>query len=437
MAAVAVMKPKAADLHDQKMEVDIEESEEDLYTKLKTLQRQLEFIEIQVCTGDRPLPQGRGCCGAGETSLLGLRLPPLISPPAPVPQEEYIKEEQKNLKRELLRAQEEVKRIQSVPLVIGQFLEMIDANTGIVGSTTGSNYHVRILSTLNRELLKPSASVALHRHSNALVDVLPPEADSSISLLADNERPDVTYQVCAGQLTPRCRRCFLPASSDPAPPPCAPAGLLTACRRACCRAAGLTPPAQDIGGYDIQKQEIREAVELPLVQADLYRQIGIDPPRGVLLYGPPGTGKTMLAKAVAHHTTAAFIRVVGSEFVQKYLGEVGGLRAACLGPPAAWAADAGAAWARHVTAAGARPGPSLPRPASLATAADWALRPRTARTPGCCRGLRPPPGPSTRTTHRAPPAPARPPQGPRMVRDVFRLAKENAPAITFIDEVGA
>lgn len=58
-------------------------------------------------------------------------------------QEEYIKEEQRNLKRELLRAQEEVKRIQSVPLVIGQFLEMVDANSGIVGSTTGSNYYVR------------------------------------------------------------------------------------------------------------------------------------------------------------------------------------------------------------------------------------------------------------------------------------------------------
>lgn len=104
----------------------------------------------------------------------------------------------------------------------------------------------------------------------------------------------------------------------------------------------------DIGGLDMQKQEIREAVELPLTQFDLYRQIGIDPPRGVLLHGPPGTGKTMLVKAVAHHTTAAFIRVVGSEFVQKYLGE-----------------------------------------------------------------------------------------GPRMVRDVFRLARENAPAIIFIDEVDA
>jgi len=234
-----------------------DESEEDLYTRLKELQRELEFVEIQ---------------------------------------EEYVKDEQKNLKIELLRAQEEVKRIQAVPLVIGQFLEMVDENAGIVSSTTGSNYFVRILSTLNRELLKPSSSVALHRHSNALVDILPPEADSSISLLSDAERPDVKYS--------------------------------------------------DVGGMDVQKQEIREAVELPLTHFDLYRQIGIDPPRGVLLYGPPGTGKTMLAKAVAHHTTAAFIRVVGSEFVQKYLGE-----------------------------------------------------------------------------------------GPRMVRDVFRLAKENAPAIIFIDEV--
>ncbi|OZJ05702.1 26S protease regulatory subunit 6B [Bifiguratus adelaidae] len=234
-------------------------SEEDLYTKLKKLQRHLEFLELQ---------------------------------------EEYIKDEQKNLKRELVRAQEEVKRIQSVPLVIGQFLEPIDQHTGIVGSTTGSNYVVRILSTIDRELLKPSASVALHRHSNALVDVLPPEADSSIAMLGADEKPDVTYA--------------------------------------------------DIGGLDIQKQEIKEAVELPLTHFDLYRQIGIDPPRGVLLYGPPGTGKTMLVKAVAHHTTASFIRVVGSEFVQKYLGE-----------------------------------------------------------------------------------------GPRMVRDVFRLARENSPAIIFIDEIDA
>merc|ERR1712038_103411 len=232
---------------------------DDLYTKYKKLQQQLEFLQVQ---------------------------------------EEYIKDEQRNLKKEYLHAQEEVKRIQSVPLVIGQFLEAVDQNTGIVGSTTGSNYYVRILSTIDREQLKTNASIALHKHSNALVDVLPPEADSSISMLSQGERPNISYA--------------------------------------------------DIGGLDIQKQEIKEAVELPLTHFDLYKQIGIDPPRGVLMYGPPGCGKTMLAKAVAHHTTASFIRVVGSEFVQKYLGE-----------------------------------------------------------------------------------------GPRMVRDVFRLAKENSPAIIFIDEIDA
>merc|ERR1719405_476893 len=175
---------------------------------------------------------------------------------------------------------------------------MIDANYGIITATTSSTYYVRVLSTLNREKLKPTGSVALHRHSHALVDILPPEADSTVQSYAMSEKPDVTYA--------------------------------------------------DIGGMDIQKQEIREAVELPLMDTGLYQQIGIDPPTGVLLYGPPGTGKTMLAKAVANQTTASFIRMVGSEFVQKYLGE-----------------------------------------------------------------------------------------GPRMVRDVFRLARENSPAIIFIDEVDA
>jgi 26S proteasome regulatory subunit T3 len=231
--------------------------EEDYYTQLKVLQRQVEFLDIQ---------------------------------------EEYIKDEMRNLKRELIRAKEELKKIQSTPLIIGQFNEMVDTNYGIVSSTAGSTYYVRVLSVLDREKLKPNTSIALHRHSHSVVDILPPETDSSIQLVM--EKPSETYL--------------------------------------------------DIGGLDIQKQEVREAVELPLTHFELYRQIGIDPPRGVLMYGPPGTGKTMMAKAVANATTAAFISMVGSEFVQKYLGE-----------------------------------------------------------------------------------------GPRMVRDVFRLAKENCPAIVFIDEIDA
>ena len=146
----------------------------------------------------------------------------------------------------------------------GNFVEMLDDAYGIIG-TSQSQYYVRVLSTLDREELKPNAQVACHKHTHAVVDILPPDTDASVQMMKMTEKPDVTYQ--------------------------------------------------DIGGMDVQKQEIREAIELPLTHPELYSQIGIDPPRGVLLYGPPGTGKTMLAKAVASQTNANIIRMVGSEFV--------------------------------------------------------------------------------------------------------------------------
>merc|ERR1712127_852012 len=77
----------------------------------------------------------------------------------------------------------------------------------------------------------------------------------------------------------------------------------------------------DIGGLEQQIQEIKEAVELPLTHPELYEDIGIKPPKGVIFYGPPGTGKTLLAKAVANETSATFLRIVGSELIQKYLGD--------------------------------------------------------------------------------------------------------------------
>merc|ERR1719150_1836080 len=77
----------------------------------------------------------------------------------------------------------------------------------------------------------------------------------------------------------------------------------------------------DVGGLDKQIQEIKESVELPLTNPELYEEVGISPPKGVILYGPPGTGKTLLAKAVANETSATFLRVVGSELIKKYLGE--------------------------------------------------------------------------------------------------------------------
>merc|ERR1712194_600919 len=77
----------------------------------------------------------------------------------------------------------------------------------------------------------------------------------------------------------------------------------------------------DIGGLDQQITEIKESVELPLTHPEYYDDVGIKPPKGVILWGPPGTGKTLLAKAVANETSATFLRVVGSELIQKYLGD--------------------------------------------------------------------------------------------------------------------
>lgn len=77
----------------------------------------------------------------------------------------------------------------------------------------------------------------------------------------------------------------------------------------------------DIGGLSAQIQEIKEVVELPLKKPELFKKVGITPPKGILLYGDPGTGKTLLAKAVAASTNSTFIQVVGSELVQKFIGE--------------------------------------------------------------------------------------------------------------------
>ena len=77
----------------------------------------------------------------------------------------------------------------------------------------------------------------------------------------------------------------------------------------------------DVGGCKVQIEQIREVVEMPLLHPENFVKLGIDPPKGVLLYGPPGTGKTLVARAVANRTEACFIRVIGSELVQKYVGE--------------------------------------------------------------------------------------------------------------------
>jgi ATP-dependent 26S proteasome regulatory subunit len=100
---------------------------------------------------------------------------------------------------------------------------------------------------------------------------LPPKIDPSVTMMTVEEKPDVTYG--------------------------------------------------DVGGSKEMIDKLREVVELPLLHPEKFVNLGIDPPKGVLCYGPPGTGKTLLARAVANRTDACFIRVIGSELVQKYVGE--------------------------------------------------------------------------------------------------------------------
>ncbi|TPX33304.1 hypothetical protein SmJEL517_g03738 [Synchytrium microbalum] len=113
--------------------------------------------------------------------------------------------------------------------------------------------------------------VGVDRNKYQIQIPLPPKIDPSVTMMQVEEKPDVTYS--------------------------------------------------DVGGCKEQIEKLREVVELPLLQPERFVNLGIDPPKGVLLYGPPGTGKTLCARAVANRTDATFIRVIGSELVQKYVGE--------------------------------------------------------------------------------------------------------------------
>ena len=181
--------------------------------------------------------------------------------------------------QELLRPREEqneserakVEDLRGAPISIGTLEEIIDENHAIVSSSMGPEYYVTVMSFVNQDLLEPGCSVLLHNKVNSIVGILPDDSDPMVNVMKVEKAPLESYA--------------------------------------------------DIGGLHEQIQEIKEAVELPLTHPELYEEIGIKPPKGVVLYGEPGTGKTLLAKAVANQTSATFLRVVGSELIQKYLGD--------------------------------------------------------------------------------------------------------------------
>jgi 26S proteasome regulatory subunit T2 len=164
-----------------------------------------------------------------------------------------------------------VEALRGTPLGVGTLEEIIDDNHAIVSSAMGPEYYVNVCSFVDHEQMEPGCSVLLHNKVLSVVGVLADDADPSVSVMKVEKAPPETYA--------------------------------------------------DVGGLDQQIQEIKEAVELPLTHPELYEDVGIQPPKGVILYGEPGTGKTLLAKAVANSTSATFLRLTGSELIQKHLGD--------------------------------------------------------------------------------------------------------------------
>jgi proteasome regulatory subunit len=185
----------------------------------------------------------------------------------------FLESEITRLKKKANRLEEEVRLIKSPPLIIGHIQDILDEGHAVVRSSNGTVFQVSLNQKLDAEKLRPGTRVALNQDSLSVVDVLSDAWDPLVSGAEMIERPDVEYEM--------------------------------------------------VGGLDEQIASLREAIELPLERPEAFRKVGIDPPKGVLLVGPPGCGKTMVAKAVASQTKAAFIRMVGSELAQKYIGEGG------------------------------------------------------------------------------------------------------------------
>ncbi|WP_135363114.1 proteasome-activating nucleotidase Pan1 [Halosimplex halophilum] len=177
--------------------------------------------------------------------------------------------ENNKYQQKLERLTHENKKLKQSPLFVATVQELTD--DGVIIKQHGNNQEaITEVTEEMRDDLEPDSRVAVN-NSLSIVKSLEDETDVRARVMEVEESPDVTYQ--------------------------------------------------DIGGIEDQLEEVRETVEMPLQNPDMFEEVGIDPPSGVLLHGPPGTGKTMLAKAVANQTDATFIKMAGSELVHKFIGE--------------------------------------------------------------------------------------------------------------------
>mmetsp|Transcript_10835 Transcript_10835/g.15347 ORF Transcript_10835/g.15347 Transcript_10835/m.15347 type:complete len:437 (+) Transcript_10835:11-1321(+) len=161
------------------------------------------------------------------------------------------------------------------PLQVARCTKIIDAGMDDAKYVINVRQIAKFVVSLGERVaptdVEEGMRVGVDRTKYSIQIPLPPKIDPTVSLMTVEDKPDVTYE--------------------------------------------------DVGGAKDALEKLREVVELPLLHPERFLTLGIDPPKGVLLYGPPGTGKTLSARAVANRTDACFIRVIGSELVQKYVGE--------------------------------------------------------------------------------------------------------------------
>jgi 26S proteasome regulatory subunit T4 len=155
--------------------------------------------------------------------------------------------------------------------MIGEVLKQLDADRFIVKASSGPRYVVGCRAKVNKSVLTAGVRVALDMTTLTIMRHLPREVDPMVFHMLNQDPGKITYN--------------------------------------------------DIGGLNDQIRELREVIELPLTNPELFIRVGIKPPKGVLLYGPPGTGKTLLARALANNIEAAYLKVVASAIVDKYIGE--------------------------------------------------------------------------------------------------------------------
>ena len=169
------------------------------------------------------------------------------------------------------RTEDDLKAIQSVGMLIGDVLKHMDDERFIVKASSGPRYVVGCRTKLEKTKLKPGTRVALDMTTLTIMRPMPREVDPTIFNMLNDESGTIDFS--------------------------------------------------EIGGLNDQVRELREVIELPLTNPELFIRVGIKAPKGVLLYGPPGTGKTLLARALASNINGTFLKVVASAIVDKYIGE--------------------------------------------------------------------------------------------------------------------